>query len=1183
MEKKIVRFALSLIFLLIPVIAMAQKYSVSYKAQSIEKVITDLRKKTGYGFVYQPGVVKDVKAITATCSDANLTQLLDAIIRDKAGLNYEIVEKTIVLTKAGATAKAGNVKIKSVVGKVTDTNGEPLIGATIIQEGTTKGTVTDSDGKFSMSLEGNRPTLHITYIGMREAVINLASNKGNYLNVVLQADENLMEEVLVTGYQNIKREDATGSYQTISSKEMDRRYTGSIVENLEGKIPGLVSYNNGHNNGGEEALSIRGIGSFHANAKPLVVVDGLPIEGSIETVNPYNIENITVLKDASAAAIYGARASNGVIVITTKRAHDEKVTVDFNADLTISEKNDYSDFGWANASELVDLEVMNFNAMKADPIQTMFNMGRSYYLSRKSALSPISRMLFANYSKQLSDDALNEQLNALRKNSYRKEWQDITERNKVLQQYNLSIRTKGKSLNSSIVLNYKRNNLGKTLEHADNLMFSYRGDLTVTPWLGLTFGTNISNERGKTHAGSHLGINDFMDYETMYNEDGSLAPMSAGIFLEEAALKNPANELKPSGFNLAEEWNRNFCRTRNTNIRSYVHANATILPGWTATAQFQYEDVYSKSDSYLEADSYDMRYLYNIYTGKTADGITHNFPDGGMLKTRTGEGAHYTFRAQSAYEHTFAERHAINVLAGFEFRETQTKTAQNLLVGYDDETQTNLNGMVNFGLWDGLKKGASVIGSSYTMIGAPTSRDFYTTDMLHRFYSIYFNANYTYDHRYAASLSYRVDKTDLFGADPEFRGRPLWSIGASWNIHNEAWMKPYTWIDALKLRMSYGLTGNINSDVSSFLVATIGNDYIYGNKTATLDTPPNDQLRWEKTASFNVGVDFSFWNNRLSGAFDVYRKKGTDLLANTDLDPTTGWNSLTINNGEAINKGFELQLNGVIIPQTSRKSVGVNASFNIAHNINEVITVNHQPTSGYENLDYRTFHEGYPIHSLFSFRYAGAARVSILQYLKWYKQNGEESQAFISSKDFTIEDCVYSGSLDPKWVGSFTPEITWNGFTLSAMFTYYGGHMMHCNTNDWTTYGSAYGYNNNLGVIPSSYLNYWNAEDKTNLLANGYQGSTTASMTTLSLPYIDATVEHADFLKMRNIVLGYNFSRNICGKIGLQALRLRFQINNVATWARNANGLDPEAVNPRTGNNILKTPRSYTMSLMATF
>lgn len=1183
MEKKIARLTLTLIFMLIPFAAMAQKYSVSYKMQSIEKVIADLRKKTGYGFVYQPEVVKNVSAITATCRDTNLSQLLNQIICEQAGLNYEIVEKTIVLTKADANAKANVVKHKSVIGKVTDVNGEPLVGATVVQEGTTKGTITDADGKFSMELEGNRPSLRISYIGMCETTINLASSKSNYVNVVLMADENLMDEVVVTGYQNIKRENATGSYQTISSKEMDRRYTGSVVENLEGKIPGLMSYNNGYNDGGESSLIIRGVGSFNADTKPLVVVDGLPIEGSIETVNPYNIENITVLKDAAAAAIYGARASNGVIVITTKRAQNEKVTVDFNADLTISEKNNYDEMGWANASELIDLEVNNFNAMKEDPIKTMFTMGRTYYLTRKSALSPISRLLFANYQKEISDEVLEQTLNGLRKNSYRKEWQDVAERNKVLQQYNLSLRTKGKSLNSSVVINYKRDNLGKTKEYSDNLMFSYRGDLTVTPWLGLNFGTNVSNERGKTHYGDYLGINSFMDYETMYGEDGSLVPMSAGIFLSERALNDPSNGLKPAGFNLVEEWNRNFTRTRNTNIRSFIHANATILPGWTASAQFQYEDIYSKSNTYQEADSYAMRYLYNVYTSKANGVVTHNYPEGGLLRTKIGEAAHYTFRAQTSYDKTFAERHELNVVAGFEFREINAKTEQNILVGYDDLTQTNLNGMANFGLWDSMKSSASVLGSTYSMYGAPTSRDFYTTDVLHRFYSLYMNANYTYDHRYAASFSYRVDKTDLFGADPKFRGRPLWSIGASWNVHNESWMKPYTWIDALKLRASYGLTGNINSNVSSYLVATIENDYIYGNKTATLETPPNEQLRWEKTASFNVGVDFSFWNNRLSGSFDVYRKKGSDLLATTDLDPTTGWRSLTINNGEAINKGFELQLNGAIIPQRSRKSVGVNAMFNIAHNINEVVAVNHEPTSGYENLDYRTLHEGYPVHSLFTFRYAGAERKTILQYMKWYKHDGGESSAFISSKDFTVEDAVYSGSLDPKWVGSFTPEVTWNGFTLSAMLSYYGGHMMHCNSQDWTTYGSAYGYNNNMGVIPSSYLDYWNAEDKTNLLANGYQAQTTASMSTLALRYLDTTVEHADYMKVRNIVLGYSFPHNVCGKLGIQALRIRVQMNNVTTWARNKKGIDPESVNPLTGNNMLKTPRSYTMSLQATF
>ncbi len=549
------------------------------------------------------------------------------------------------------------------------------------------------------------------------------------------------------------------------------------------------------------------------------------------------------------------------------------------------------------------------------------------------------------------------------------------------------------------------------------------------------------------------------------------------------------------------------------------------------------------------------------------------------MNTNTSEGAYWTFRAQTDYSKVFAKKHEVTATAGFEFRESKTKTYGNLLLGYDPQTQTNSNGMVNMGELKDLSGSVSALGPNYTMYGAPDASGFTTSDVLHRFYSLYVMGNYVYDRRYSASFSYRVDKTDLFGADPEFRGRPLWSVGLSWNIHNEDFMKQYTWVDALKLRASYGLTGNIDQTISSYLTATIANNYVNGDKYASLNTPPNDQLRWEKTASWNLGVDFSLWQNSLSGSLDLYRKEGSDLLTVTDLDPTTGWTQLTINNGEALNTGFELQLNGTILRPASRDGLGINASLNFAYNKNEVTSVNHEPTSGAEALKSTTFHVGYPIHSLFSYRHAGLESEGNMQFYKWYDSKGEVHKSSISSDEFTVEDAVYSGSLDPKYIASFTPELTYKGFTLSAMFSYYGGHHMRAHTADWTSDGNMYGYKfpTNLESFPKSYLNYWRTGDKTRYPANGYLSENVTGR--FNTQFMDANVVPADYMKLRNLVIGYNFNKSICQTLGVNELRLRIQMNNLVTWERNNVGIDPEANNPYTGIPLKETPRSYTMSL----
>lgn len=1186
---------LALLLTLVPMGAAAQKYSVTYKNTNIEQVIQDLRKRTGYDFVYQKQVLQDVGAVTATYKHMTLEQILNRIFLDEDDVDFDIVGKTVVLSKS-----KGNVKQikRTITGTVTDSEGESLPGASIRVVGSETGTITDTDGQFSILIEGKKPVLRVSYIGMKEQDVPVNTSKDKFLVIRLEDDTKLINEVVVTGYQKLKRENATGAYSTITADEMANRYSGTIVSNLEGKVPGLISYNNGLNDGGESALTIRGVGSFNAKTNPLVVVDGLPIEGSIESVNPYEIDKITVLKDASAAAIYGARASNGVIVITTKQAKSGKLTVDFNADLTISEKNDYSNFGWASAAEMIELEQYNFNYLKNAADQSGMESLLNYYDTNRGVLSPVSRLLTANYLGELSDDELNSTLAKWSKNNYRKEWQDAYERTQILQQYNLALRVQGRNLASSVVLNYKGDNNGKVNEHSNAINFSYRGDLKATPWLNLAFGVNILSERSKTHISEVTGwgnIYSFQPYESMYNDDGTAAELEADTYTGEESLSNSEYGLKKVTYNPLEEVNMNFEKTRRTNIRSFLHADFQILPEWKASAQFQYEDIYYKSDAYREADSYVMRNLYNLYTqGGTSyeydwdlddyvevtKETAHYIPDGGMLTTQTSEGAYWTFRAQTDYAKTFGEKHFVEAAAGFEYRQTRTKSYGNLLLGYDEQTQTNSNSMVNFGELRDIQGSNSALGTNYYMYGAPDEESFTTSDELHRFYSLYFTGGYTYDHRYAASFSYRVDKTDLFGADPKFRGRPLWSVGVSWNLHNERFMKKYSWVDMLKLRLSYGLTGNIDQTVSSYLTATIGTNYINGSKQATLNTPPNDQLRWEKTATWNLGADFSFLSNRLSGSLDLYRKKGSDLLTVTDLDPTTGWSSLTINNGEALNKGVELQLNGVIVKPAKRNSLGVSASLNFAYNKNEVTSVSHQPSTGYDALLSYTLHEGYPVHSLFSYRYAGMEEEDGIQYFCWKDANGDIHTSDITTEDFTVNDAVYSGSLDPKYTAGFTPEITYGGFSLSAMFSFYGGHYMRARVSDWSSEGWETGYStrnfSEIEAVPSSYLNYWRSDDKTLYPANGYLGSYNIVG---NYYYMDTNVVHADYLKLRNIVLGYDFPRSVCQRLGINSLRLRVQVNNVATWTRNNLGVDPEANNPSNGTTLLRTPRSYTMSL----
>lgn len=1159
--------------------AAPKTFDLSVSNMPVDKVIQTLKEKSGYDFVYQKDVVKGISPLTYKFHHVTLDQVLNRVFLEDLNIEYEIVDHTVILSKSRRPTPYYK---REISGMVTDAAGEPLIGATVYVENSQIGTSTDLDGMFSVMVEAGKPRLRVSYVGMKTRTVEIAPGEKS-LVIQLEEEPLMMSEVIVTGYANIKRESATGSYQTINAADLAQRHTATISENLEGLVPGLVSYDTGNG----KTMSVRGTGTFSASSQPLVVVDGLPIEGSMESVNSYDIENMTVLKDAAAAAIYGARASNGVIVITTKKGKQEKPVVEFNADVTVFNKRDYGYMGYASAAEMIELERYNFDYVTSGADPNAYNMLRSYYdAGRFTAISPVTLLLMKNRMGAVSDSELSASLASLQANDYLRQWQDAIERRQVQQQYNLSIRNKGKYLTSSLAFNYMHDNNGFERDNLSTIRFSYNGIWKAASFLDFNFGFSLVSERSKTNIFDAMwgSATSFLPYMSVYRPDGTLNPLMADINPDEPALADARFGFKDVTYNPVSELGRSHARDRRNNIRTYIHANADILPGWTASAQFQFEDISYRGDSFYSGDSYRMRSMYNLYTADDPETglVKHYIPSGGQLSTVTSDGSYYTFRAQTQYASLFADRHDIDLIAGFEFREQRTRTYGNILLGYDDQTQTNANSMVNWGVLKDIDGTTSAVGPDYTMSGAPDGDAFSTGDILHRFYSIYFTANYIYDTRYTFTGSFRIDKTDLFGADPKFRGRPLWSVGLGWNLHNEAFLRDAAWLDVLKLRGSYGLTGNIANNISSYLTATIGVNDIYGDKMATLDTPPNDQLRWEKTSTWNAGIDFSIFGGRLAGAFDVYTKNGSDILALTDLDPTTGWSQLTINNGKVRNSGVELQLNGRIIDARDRNSVALSADFTFAYNHNKVTKTAHKPATGYDVFSPGMVMEGYPVNSLFSYDFAGMATDGTLQYYSWRDHEGNVRTSDITNEEFTVADVVYSGSLDPKFTASLTPLVQWRGFSLSAMLSYYGGHVMRVDTDWSTSEGSALGYYGlgSIDAIPAAYLDYWRSGDSSRYPANGAAGG---AKVTGTAQYSSANVAPADCLRLRNIVLGYSFRPSVCKALRMSDLRLRLQLNNIALWHRNKFGIDPEANNPFAGARSLRTPFSYTFSVFFGF
>lgn len=1112
-----------------------------------------------------------------------LSALAAAFAMTPAMANAATTESTGSEAPALASAASPDELVnKTVTGTICDEEGEPLAGATIMIKGSSTGAVSDVNGKFSIKVDKKDPILTVSYVGMLpfEMALN-AENTKKPIEVVLVSNANVMNEVLVTGFQTIKRDNVTGAFQQVSAKDLDDRSVSTLTASLEGKVAGMVI------NGTD--IQIRGTSTLAASTNPLIVVDGLPIEGTLNDINPYEVANIWVLKDAAATAIYGARASNGVIVITTKQGTSDKVEVEFNADLTVFNKPNYNDLGQLDAAGLLQLEESNFNWMiNEDYANTQLN---NQWGLRGTLWNPMNKLMMQHQLGEVSDAAYNAQLAQWRNNSYTSDWEDAMLHNRFEQRYNVALRTRNAVMSNSVSINWTGDNTYNKRSHNNKLSLRYMGDIHPVKWFSTTLGLQVDNQRTKGNLNSigqsayngaftgkfnMNGRTSLPEYLSFRNPDGTPARHQAYVDLNEPSLSDPNYGLKDEGYVPLDELNLNTSEYRSTYTRGYVHLNLMPVDGLTLTGKFQYEDLTGKRSNTAVAESYAVRHLYNLFT---EDG-DHKLPDGGIYDETNLTNTSYTFRFQATYDKTIKDLHAINAVAGYEYRYQKDKYKTNTYVGYDEKTLNHLTGNTNFK--DLEKSSATDLGTLYSPRYVYMSNDFGGfSEIEHKYLSYYATGNYTYDRRYTVSGSFRIDEADLFGADKKFTRRPLWSVGAGWNAHNEAFLNDVTWINQLKPRVSYGVTGNINSNYSSYLTASIYPNLVTGTLRALLDTPPNDQLRWEKTKTFDFGIDFALFNYRLNGSIDYYNKQGSDILSLVDLDPTTGWSSLNMNNAATRNRGFELQLNGVILQALNPQQVGLNVAFNLAYNNNKITGLNHVATTGWAAIQSSDYKKGKPVHALYSYRYGGVIYDEEgYQNICWLNGDGEQVDLDLSSSAFTPDDVVYSGNLDPKWSGSFTPTITYQNFTLSAMAAFYLGHYMRINYNKWS-YSTGMSYGNSA---PQTYLTYWQTPEaqRQDMIGNGYMMEG-CSMHPDRVYLADQNIDHADYLKLRNIVLTYSFPAKMIKKLGMSTLKLRAQMNNVATWARNKEGIDPERVNVYTGAWGVGTPKSYTFSVSATF
>ena len=1147
--------------------------TLGFKQEKLFNALLALEEKSGFQLVFPGEPVNAAHQVNLQEGERTVAATLQLILQG-TDLNFKQTGKTIVLfLEKKETDILESKQTVTVRGSVKDDKGEPLPGAVVMPKDETKinGTVTDVDGNFLLSGVSANEILLISFLGYE--TVEVAIEGRTSISVTLQPGAKMLEELVVTGYQSIARGKVTGAVSTVNSNALQERYTTNIMSNLEGRVAGLVT--DGDN------ITIRGTGSLHAVNNPLVVVDGLPIEGSWHDLNPYDIESITVLKDAAATAMYGSRASAGIIVITTKKPLEEgRISVDVQANFTINQKRnlDYADNFFMTPAQQVDAEA-GYYKYKYLTEETAVNNRVSFRdntLNKNNPFSPVQYAYYRLGENQTTESEVNDLLGELRQNNYAKEYGEQILRNQLVQQYNIAVRSMSDKYQSSLVLNYKQDNLGYINENDNRFTIFYKGEYKMAKWLNLNFGVNSILQ--DSHYSSYDGwLNKARDpfsefaYSRLINDDGSHADHTRfgnGLFTDDPAFR-------PTHYNALDEMSYDQTRYERQSSRYNGGLLFYIMEGLTAQGQFIYETERNNSSRLSEAESYLMRMMRNAYTRNNGGSWEYMIPEtGGRLVTENRKGDFWTTRGQLNYSRLFAQKHAVDMLAGVEFRQTRYKGNRGLLMGYDDQLQTqntaNMD-LVELRAWQTNPYYYDM--NTVSFFGLIESGLGLIPEERHRFASGYGNLTYSFNDKYNLFGSFRKDYADVYGLNSKYRGKPLWSVGASWVASDETFMKNNQWINYLKLRGSYGITGNIVQNVTSIMVASTNipvNTWTQQPR-ARIDRPANPFLTWEKTATTNIGVDFGLFQSRLRGALDFYYKNADDVYALKTLEPTTGFSEMWLNMAGLYNKGVELDLTYDWFPQRGRNRFDWTTSLTMAYNQNEITHVESlAKTAGGLVGDYK-YMEGYPTSAMWSYRFGGLTDEGQRMYLD--KDDSKLTGNQISGKD--TDAVIYSGQREPKITMGLSNTLRYRGFSLAVMAVYYGDYMMRSlQAGTLSSPVGAY----NPGTMASYLLDAWTPENTDTTVPGIFQYDRTSNTDGGgAYNYLDIYVQPADFIKIRNIVLGYDLPQQWTGRIGMQYANLRFQIDNLPViWTKNRVGVDPE-----TGG--IRRPTTFIVGLALNF
>lgn len=1087
-----------------------------------------------------------------------------------------------VLTSAFAASR----QVQGVV--ISSEDNMPLIGASVYiktedlsKDGnspTITGVITDIDGKFNISVPEGVTRLFCSYVGHEVQELKLVPGKDQY-EITLFPSAQMLDAVVVTGYQTVERRKLTAAVGKLNISDETIGAVKSIDQALAGQIAGLSVTSTSGAPGAPAKIRIRGTSSLNGTQDPLWVLDGIPLEGtdvpqsnvlndvsniqqsSIAGLNPADIENITVLKDAAATAIYGARAANGVIVITTKKGKVGKPVINFSSKFTYMPTLSTNRLNMLNSQEKVDLELellrSNFaygdNKGGVSKIISGYGLTDAYKKGGWGALTPEAQTDISRLRNTETD------------------WGDILFRDAFNQEYSLSLSGGNERVTYYTSIGYYQENGNVKGVGLDRLNIVAKTSYKVNRMLKFGVSLFVNRRNNKTYLTDTYGLVNPVYYSRKANPYYQPFDVNGNYVYDFDVQNNSDTDL---GFNIFEE-------RKNTSNEETINALSSIFDAELRfndklkfTTQLGLQLDKASKEQIADKESFSMRIIRknSKYWDSASQSNKYFIPDGGVHKAYENTNSQITWKAMGEYRDSFNDIHELEVMVGTELRKTWYETLFSAGYGFDRQTLTTKP--VVFPDEDRARQ-------------FPLHQKTYKENAYVSFFS---TASYSLMNRYTFGGSIRFDGSDLFGVDKKYRYLPLYSVSGLWRLSNEPFMQgTRKWMDNLAFRVSYGIQGNIDKNTSPFLLGKyIVDNILPGGSEHMIDinSAPNKKLRWEKTQSVNVGLDFSVLNQAINLSVDYYYRKGTDLIGKQMLPLETGFVSTNINWASMVNKGVEVSLS---TRNVATKNFSWYTNLNFAYNNNKVLR---EAIPEAQTIPGR---EGYPVDAIFAIKTAGLDEEG---YPLFYDKEGKKvtlkelyrlqdpfGLGFTVNSDVTPAEersfYSYIGSQDTPYTGGLINTFSYKNWELTANLSFnLGGYVRTTPSYNFINFDRGQNVNSDI-------LDRWTPENTDGRLpalitsekrADEYYWYDQKSEIYKNL---DIWVKKLNYFRLQNLRLGYRLPEKMIKSLGMGSASVAIEGRNLLVFGSSyKNFLDPESMyNPYAP----PIPKSITFSLNLNF